>query len=344
MTGRFRINLTFALLAAAAALVAPAAPAAAAPIPVDLSAHLAAPAEVTPGELADYVLTTVVPGPPSPTGVRIVLTLPNGLTFEDGGGSGPCTAGSGATVVTCIVDPGGTDGNPGGREWTVRARAAETLAVGTVLTARAEILSDGAETNPADNTVTATSVVAGPGASVIKATVPAAPVVPGQPARVTVRVHYGGDQPVDDFAIRASIDGDWFGGGDLVNVPSDCFGDPGSLTCEINQTVEPDQDLVLEFVLPTKAGDKYFGTRSTVGFQTQSLGGDLRTSTVIVFAAKPSGTPAPTPTSGAGEPGGGLPVTGTATAGLAAAGVLLVAAGAGAVLLTRRRRRTFRAN
>ncbi|MEU7901574.1 LPXTG cell wall anchor domain-containing protein [Actinoplanes sp. NPDC049118] len=337
MTGRWRFNLTFALLAAGAALAVPAAPAAAAPVPVDLSAHFAAPAEVTPGELADYVLTTVVPGPPSPTGVRIVLTLPDGLTFEDGGGSGPCTAGSGATVVTCIVDPGGTDGHPGGREWTVRARAAQSLPVGTVLTARAEVLSDGAETNPADNTVTATSRVAGPGASFIKATAPAAPVVPGRPARVTVRVHHGGDQSVDDFAIRASVDGDWYGGGDLVNVPSDCFGDPGSLTCEIKQPVEPGQDLDLEFVLPTKAGDKYWGTRYTIGFQTQSLGGDLRTSTVIVFAGKPSGTPAPTGTS-AGEPGTGLPVTGAATASLAAAGALLVAAGAGTVLATRRRR------
>lgn len=357
MTLRWRTGRTFALLAAGAALAAPAAvgltatPAAAAPGPIDMNARLTGPATVVRGELALFTIDSVIPGPPAPTNVKLILTLPDGFSYAQmGGGSGPCTADAARRVVTCIPDPGEPSGLPGARQWEVYARASSSLAAGTELTTALEVTADGDETNPADNRDTVTTRVTGPAATSIRATGPKGPIVPGSKFRVTVQVHYADGPPIDDFAMFAYFGGDWFLGAELVGVPAQCSGDPGSVMCEIDRRVEPntDFDLVWEF---GSTGDPagYHAPTEQLRFQTFAFGDPVQTSIELTFATATPGTPSPTPTgtgtgggtgNGDGQAGGGLPITGTATGSLAATGVLLVAAGAGAVLLGRRRRRS----
>lgn len=361
MTLRRRFGRVLGVLAAGAALVVPAvagltAPAMAAPPPaVDMRATIEGAAVVRPGELMALTIGTVVPGPPLPTGIKLTVTFPEGVTYEGGnGGSGPCEGQDGGRIVVCIPDPGAPAA--GGRVWEFSGRAASSLAVGTELTTTVVVSSDSQETNPSDNTATLFTRVTERAATYLEITGPPQPLVPGESFRVGVRAHYAEGPPIDGFDISASFDS-WWGGGRLLDVPALCSGDPGRFLCETEEQLEAGDDLNLVFEFDTNDDPaNYRDLTFTLSFTAYDLADDLVESSIrLTFTAPPpaspspsaspsatSASPTPTPTGtddgDDDQAGGGLPITGTATTPLVAAGALLVLTGAVAVSLSRRRR------
>jgi LPXTG-motif cell wall-anchored protein len=353
-----------AALLAAAIVGLTAMPATAAPPgTVDMRAAIDGTPTVVAGEMLHVQVGTIVPGPPTPTGVTMTVTLPENVTYEgggSGGGSGPCRGEIGGRVVVCIPDP--EEPTQGGRQWQVAGRAAKSLAIGTELTTTAVVSSDSTESNPADNTaVLVTRVVEHP-ATYVEVTGPTEPVVPGRPFRVSMRVHYDDGPPIENLLVFASFD-EWFSRGRIVNVPADCSAEPYTVMCETDQRLVAGTDLTFEYEFGTNTDpDNYPKLAFTQGFWIEVAGQNVSASTLIRFTQRPSAPPSPSPSSSSPSPSsspsrsssptpshsptprpgdqaqGGLPITGTATAPLVAAGTLLVVAGAGAVLLTRRRR------
>ncbi|WP_285475053.1 LPXTG cell wall anchor domain-containing protein [Actinoplanes sp. NBRC 101535] len=364
MTSRFRHERSFALLAAAAVVLIAAPAAAAPPETVDMRTAVSGPAEVVAGEILGIEIGTTVPGPPPPTGVKLTVTLPEGVGYEgEGGGSGPCSGEAGGRVVVCIPDPEVPD--PGNRSWGLGGRVAASVPAGTTLTTTVVVSSDSEETNPADNTAQLVTTVVDRAAESLTVTGPADPIVPGQPFRATVKARHGAGQPLKNFHLITSF-GDWFEGGRIVNLPEvECSADPGSLLCETGKTLEPNSELSFEYEFRTSADPKdYPESAVTLGFRSYSYSQDytVSASTLIHFAKAPapstsvsvspsasrsaSASPSPSRSVSASPSvspsatgtGGGLPITGSATAPLMAVGALLVAAGTGALLATRRRR------
>ncbi|AGZ42244.1 hypothetical protein AFR_19860 [Actinoplanes friuliensis DSM 7358] len=349
-----------AVLAVGAALLTATPAVAAPPATVDLRATIDGAAEAVPGELLYVRIGTVLAGSQTPTGVKMTVTLPEGVSYQgDGGaasdGAGPCEGEIGGRTVVCIPEP--TEVTQGGVWWQAPGRVAESVPIGTELTTTVVVSSDSEETNPADNTATLTTRVAGPAATFLKVTGPAEPVVPGQPVRIKVRLHYGEATPVDEFVMLGSF-GAWFiGGGGITNIPADCWAD-GSLTCQVPRRLESGTDLDLIFELKSSVRpDDYRELRDTMSFSLEYLEYPIRATGTVTFTKAPSPSPTPsspspspsptgTGTGNGGESGGddeqasgGLPITGAPIAALATAGLLLITAGAGALLLSRRRSR-----
>ncbi|MBM2614921.1 hypothetical protein JIG36_05030 [Actinoplanes sp. LDG1-06] len=278
---------------------------------------------------------------------EVVLTLPDGVTYESaepgavktgagGRNSGPCTVEG--PVVTCTVDHP-EDELP---SWTATVRFADDLTPGRplTLTATAGELTRTVETIPVRGADLAVSAEA-----------PTAVITPGEPLTYTVVVRNLGPDPVAGFTLWEWFDGGWYRGVTVDHEDAQCESDPGQFNCRITRELPAGAEIRLDHVMPTVADDKTYGRSGIVELEVNDDPAPLDPSNdkvtfPVKFAPKPTPSPTPTtttPAPGDGEGGGGggdggLPITGPATGPLVLTGVAFVLLGVAALGFTRRRR------
>lgn len=329
-----------------------AAPAQAAPI--DLAVLVNGSQEVRSGQTLDMgALVSGIPGDFDVTSVRAVIDLPEGVTPVEWEGDadkvvGPC-AGTGATVTCTVTKPENQDPQNYALLWGFALRF--DAPAGTKLPIKVTVSSDGEEQAPASNTVTHVVTVIEPTDLGITVEKVSGPSGPGNVVKYTYVVHNYGSRATTGVGFAERQEPKAFGSGGFT---------PASLSC----VAETSPDLQCIDGNPLAAGRGYRATRTvsvpadselwgkkikiTASVSDLPPGGAENDNNVVSFeldfTGKPAtGTPTTAPTDGTAAPqdggsGGGLPITGSATMPLMIGGVLLLVAGMGAVLLTRRRR------
>jgi hypothetical protein len=362
MTVAARLAVLIALLAAG--VVGPAAATAWA-APGDMQLTISGPDQIAIGQSRSvYTLTAVPQVTIDPASVRVVLTLPAGVTYvsaepqasgcadrpgDTGCNAGPCLTDTARTVVTCTVSKAAEV-----YRYTATVAVASTVPVGAVLPISATVTFGDGETTTAQTTATAV-LGADLGAEVIG---PERPVRPGRPVEYTVVVHNYGPATVTAFAVFGSYDLSWFIGGSAAG--GECFSDVGLMTCDFVTTLRPGAERRLTFTMPTLADAALWGTSSRVAVHVndQPLPESVdetnnRAAFTFSFArrphhpattpATPTSSPSSSPAGGNGNGNGnggdepGLPITGAAPAPLVASGIVLLLLGTAAIRLTGRR-------
>jgi hypothetical protein len=325
--------------------------------------EILAPAEFPQGYLWKIVLrgaaagTGADPQPVEASRVRITLTVPDGVTYAAGQGqsSGPCELAD--DVLTCR--PTGNDAVDefGWYVFPVELQIGQDTPLGTKLPFRLTLdVEDGQDTYPVDNTRVWESTVAGSADMGIAVKNLA---VADDAVTYTVVLHNYGPQTTTKFTFHETFSvTNWHGTG--VGPGATCRFTAGKNQCTVRRALAPGQETEIRRTVPIPPTSKWRGTRVPVELYVFDSPSNFVRSSWIVNTlnpdndktsyvadltglhppASPSPTASPSP-GGTAAPapggGGGLPITGSATVPLVLGGVLLLAVGAGAVLLGRRR-------
>lgn len=217
----------------------------------DLSLDKQGPATVVAGDLITYTLFVANAGPSAAQSAVVADALPGGValvsaSFVKGGAPAPC---GGPTCHLGDVAAGETV------TVTVVGRLDPSLDAGTLLTNEANVLSDTAESDPADNADEATSVVqVWADLAVDKADL-ADPVEPLEGYLYQVSVYNHGASDARDVVVV-----DTLGEGVAFSTASPgCTGQPGGqvITCTLDLLAAGEQTF---FLLAVTAGDVPSGT------------------------------------------------------------------------------------
>ncbi|MDY7091031.1 MAG: hypothetical protein SYR96_38855 [Actinomycetota bacterium] len=291
-----------------------------------------------------------------PRSIRVVTTLPQGVTFErtecgpDGNAAcpdGPCEAA--ASTVTCTVAVAEPAREP---SYAFNLRLRVQGAVGsriTISTTASAEKQDGTQVSASSETTVRIVQSSDVGIKVEKISGPSGPK---NVVKYTYVLHNYG--PLDVAAGNAVFfeSGEPLGLGLYGFKPAkvSCFQDTtGPMFCGTGTKLAPGQETRATRELAVPAGSELWGKKVTMTASVfdypPGVGGDPSNNVVqfeLDLTGKPSaggGTAAPAPGDGnGGGEGGGLPVTGAPAFAVAGAGLALLALGAGALLLTRRRR------
>ncbi|MEU7902765.1 LPXTG cell wall anchor domain-containing protein [Actinoplanes sp. NPDC049118] len=338
------------LLLAAPAAAAPAAPApsgsaaprkaAAPPASVDARLFLyneGGPGSVAPGASVTFVMSTAGIPENVPQHKTVVLELPEGVTFRVANNqhaSGPCVPDAAGRRVTCTTqDP--VDQLPATNgAWWVTTDFADDLPLGEYVTAKATLSTEIPDPEQDNNVSTWDVFVATTGDMSVAISAPPGPWKVGDKFDATYKVHNFGPHRAP-FSLTSGINPTSLR---YTGWPEGCGFDPGEMQCtfgvlEAGKTFE----FTMRFEVREYDADGISLT-PTVYPGNQDTNAANNKASYRADIIKPSASPSPSPTGGqaGGEPT--LPITGAPAVPLAAAGLSLLAAGAGALLLARRRR------
>ncbi len=334
-----------------------AAPAQAAP--VDLSVSLDSFGEVRPGQTLEVsALVSGVARDFDISSVRTVVDLPAGVTLVPWtGGTGRTVGdclGPGSTLTCTVTRPDSQDDQNYTLSWWFMVRV--DAPAGSKLPIRATVTSDGEEEEPASNTSSITVTVIEPVDVGITVENVSGPSGPANTVKYTYVVHNYGSRPLTGVGFAERQEPMVFGSGGFTPADLSCVAETSpELQCVDGNPLAAGRDYRATRTVSVPAGSKVWGKKVTVTASVSDLppGGGRNDNNVVSFEldftgpgpASPTAAPtdgaAPVPDGdeGSGEGGGGgLPVTGSATVPLLIGGVVLLVAGVGAVLLTRRRR------
>ncbi|MBU2670381.1 DUF11 domain-containing protein [Actinoplanes bogorensis] len=317
--------------------------------PVDLSASFnVVPWQVAAGYTADYYFQAqTLSGPVDTSAVRVELELPEGVSFVSlvDNNSGPCDP-DGQTV-TCTVT---LTGSPATWGWQAKVRFADDLATGTRLTFRLTVSGAGEESNPENNTAEYTSTVVGAAEMGLSAIEPTGTIQPDDPLIFTLIVHNNGPAEIPEFGLSVKFLGIQYVGTKVEADGAVCREEIEAVNCQIDHPLAAGAQYRLKYTVPGWPNDsRYPGGITRIEATTT----DYPDRTVINAAndkvafdvdfAKVPASPSPTATTPPATPGSGgggsLPITGSSALPLAGAGLAFLLAGAGALIIGRRRAR-----
>jgi uncharacterized repeat protein (TIGR01451 family) len=123
----------------------------------DAGVAKSAPATALAGSTFNYVITLSNGGPDAATDVSFSDTLPAGITFVSlNQDTGPAATCNGGPIVACTVP---LLGNGQSAQFTVTVQAASTVANGTVVNNTATVTSSSADTNPNNDSASASTTI-----------------------------------------------------------------------------------------------------------------------------------------------------------------------------------------
>ncbi|MCO8269680.1 hypothetical protein M1L60_03635 [Actinoplanes sp. TRM 88003] len=287
--------------------------------------------------------------------VRAVLTLPPSVSYDGPGElsegreqAGPCEQ-DGVELTCRVTRVSPTE--PWLFPWVVKLRVADGTPVGTPLPFKLVVSADGLPNSPI-TTLRQSRVGAGAdlGLSVKDLAVGEDDVA------YTVVVHNNGPMTTDKFTFHEThaYGPRWPGRGVSAKPGLTCRNTSGKNQCTVRSPLAPGDDYEVRWTVPIPAGSPLRGTTVTLALDVFDSPSDFVGSTWIhpVFDATndkasltvslPLASPSPSvpagPPTGAPAPGVGLPITGTPAGGVAVAGLTLLAVGAFALLVGRRRK------
>jgi hypothetical protein len=328
---------TFALAAGALVLAGPAAadpsaPPPSAPTEVDQRLLLLnddGDAPVAPGGTVTFAMSATGIPEDVPQRLTVVLQLPDGLTFasaDNENASGPCVPDPAGTTVTCTSDEPIAEG-----AWWVRAMVAADAPLGEFLTAKATLSTEIPDPDPANNVSSWPVFVTTGGDMSVAITAPPGPWPLGATFDARIVVHNSGPHRSPVRLSTAIVNS----GLKITGWPASCQADPGVMDCPIDM-IEAGADATIN--LRIRVAERGRGFLSLESEITPTAPDSDKSNNVATYRADI--TPADDDGDDEGGAGGGtptLPITGAPAAGLALAGLSLLTAGAGALLLARRR-------
>ena len=329
------------LVAAVAVLPAAAAQAA----PVDLSLFVTGQNDqIAAGQTQQVAL--VIPGisGADPATVKLVVELPEGVTYAGPGRvAGPCEAAP-ATVTCLLTDPAAiADGQPA---WNLDLAFADDLEAGAELPIKGTVSGGGEETGPENNTGTFLVTVIESSDVGITVVDVEGPSGPQNVVKYTYVIHNYGPRALPGVGFADSQTPEQvFGTGGWAPSSVSCIAETSPVVqCGVGRSLAPGQEFRATRTALIRADSPLWGTKIKVRgsvSDTPAGGADTSNNSVTfeldLTRTPGAGSPTTAPTAAPGG-GGGLPITGTATLPVAAAGLAILLAGVGAVLMTRRRR------
>ncbi|WP_250037683.1 hypothetical protein [Paractinoplanes maris] len=337
--------------------------------------EIIAPAEFTQGYVWKIVLRAgaVTDGansqPVDPSRLTVTLTIPAGVTYAPGDGPSGGSCEQTAGLLTCRpAGPDSTDGI-GGYPFPVELTIGKDTPLGTKLPFRLHLdVEDGQDLWLPNNTRVWESTVAG---SADMGVAVKDLVVADNAVTYTAVLHNYGPQTTTKFTYHEIFTvTNWHGTG--VGPGATCRFTAGKNQCTVRRALAPGQETEVKRTVPIPANSKWRGTKVAVDVEVYdspsnfargwilnpvnpdndktSYVADLTgltpapspspspSATASPTPAQPGGTAAPAPGDGDGGGGGGLPITGSAVGPVGLAGLALLVAGAGALLVARRRR------
>ncbi|MEV4641245.1 LPXTG cell wall anchor domain-containing protein [Actinoplanes sp. NPDC049548] len=350
MANWFRRGMAAAGAAVAGVLVL-AGPAAAAPPPAQVDERLLlynheGQAPVAPGGSVTFVMTAAGIPEHVPQHRTVVLELPEGVTFraaDNEHAAGPCVPDATRRKVTCTTQDPVDEAPATNAAWWVTTDFADDLPLGEYVTAKATLSTELRDPDPSNNVSSTEVFVTTSGNMSVTISAPPGPWPVGSSFDATFRVH-------NDGPYRSPADMRTVVGPDSLSYtgwPKNCLGDPGAMYCttpvvEAGETYsftvrfkvtefEEDPILLGPEIYPTAPDTNPADNKAT--YRADIIKAPTSPS--------PSATPSPTPTDHGGAAGGEeptLPITGAPAGPLALTGLGLLVAGAGAVVVSRRRR------
>ncbi|MBB4764261.1 DUF11 domain-containing protein [Amorphoplanes digitatis] len=288
-----------------------------------------------PGGTISYEMTATRHPTAAAQHRTVVLELPEGVTFRSADypqAAGPCVADAAKRTVTCTTKARETSAR-----WRVDTDVAKDAPQGVYVTAKATLTTEQPDPEPANNVSTTDVFITAGGELSVAVSAPKGPWQVGAKFDAEISVHNAGPYRtplrVNVFLLPVK-------GLRPTALPAGCEPDTGILFCDI-EMIEAGATLVLPVSFEVTRYDK---DGLSVKPVLIPVGPDAdRTNNEATYAAEivaPPASPSPTPTQTAGGGGAGepsLPITGSPVAPLALTGLVLLVAGAGAVLLARRR-------
>lgn len=303
--------------------------------------------EVSPGQVQDIGILVNANADVNPASVRAVVTLPEGVRWVSPGApcggdicpAGPCEA-EGATVTCTVTNPAAIEE----RAYNFSIKVRFDAPAGATLTIPVTATSEGEDATPANNTSqTEITVIRGTdiGLKVEKVSGPAGP---RNVVKYTYVIHNYGPATLPAVEFSELTEPLAFGTDGFTPTTVSCISETSpAIQCAASKRLAPGQDFRATRTVSVPAGSKLWGqkVKVTAGVSDLPAGGANSANNAVTFEldftrGPGSGSPSPTGTADGGS-GGGLPTTGAPTLAIAATGVALLIAGAGALLLTRRR-------
>ncbi|GID91384.1 LPXTG cell wall anchor domain-containing protein [Amorphoplanes digitatis] len=260
----------------------------------------------------------------------VVLELPDGVTYrtsESYPTNGvPCVADAAKRTVTCKTKEALAFAS-----WRVETDVAAGVPQGDYITTKATLTTEIPDPQPANNVAALKVFITAGGEVSVAVQAPKGPWQVGSKFDATFSIHNAGPYrtPVRFHSglLRGLRSDGW---------PKGCTAEHGQMWCY--DFIVIDAGKTFSFTVHFEVGeyDKN-GARLNPQLNLVAPDADLTNNEAAYRAEiiKPSASP--TPTGGTGGGGPTLPITGTATTPLALAGLVLLLAGAAAILLTRRR-------
>jgi len=280
---------------------------------------------VAPGGTVTLVMTTAGIPEKVPQHLTAVLELPEGLTFaaaDNEHAAGPCVPDADGTTVTCTTDePPTIDA-----AWWVRADVAEDAALGEFLTAKATVSTEIPDPDLANNVSSWQVFVTTGGDMSVAITAPAGPWPVGSTFDATITVHNFGPYRSPAKLFTRIVN-------EVLKIsgwPEACQADPGEMECPLG-VIEAGATVEINLRIRVSAlGRGYLSLRPEIEptAPDTDLSNNVATYRADIVEADDGQGGGEEPT---------LPITGSPTARLALVGLGLLVAGAGALLLARRR-------
>lgn len=272
-----------------------------------------------------------------------VLELPEGVTFgkaDNSYSAGPCVPDTTGRIVTCTTqDP--VDERPAlNAQWTVTANLAANLPMGEYITVKTTLTTEIPDPDQSNNVGSWKFFIPGPGDMSATVSAPPGPWPVGAEfdATITVRNNSQYRSPAslyNTYHPSSLGHSGW---------PAECKPIRGTMWCDFAMLAAGEARTFTVHIKVKKYDDTYLELTSRVFPVAPDTDPGNDTGTYRADLVKPaptsSPTASPTPT---GNTGGGsgddpsLPITGAPAAALALTGLTLLVAGAGALLLARRR-------